>query len=128
MFGLLSKARKRRNQAALPPELVIAVDNIGVVWRSFHQSDTGDRSPRPLCMNFLGSRPFYLDDEEAVAKWIGKRYPELDEDGIERALRLVRDRVKALSQEARITDQLLTGRRRRGRWMSYTEDFEHLKL
>lgn len=122
MLGFLSKAKRKRNQDQLPPELVVAIDNIGCVFRSFHQTDTGDRIPRPLCMNFLGSRPMYLDDEEALARWIGKRYPELSEDGIERALRLVRDRVKNLYREAQISNQLMTGRRRRNAWMSIIED------
>jgi len=122
MFGLLSKLKRNRRQDRLPPELVVAIENIGCVFRSFYQNDTGDRVPRPLCMNFLGSNPFYLDDEQAVARWIGKRYPELSDKGLQRAVRLVQDRVKNLYREARVTQELATGKPRRNAWMSFTED------
>lgn len=122
MLGFLTKSQKKKAQATLPPELVVAIENTSCTFRSFHQNETGDKIPRPLCMNFLGSRPMYLDDDDVVSRWIAKRYPELSQEGVQRALRLLRARIVAMHQEARRDAAMMTGRPRRNGWMSFIED------
>jgi len=115
--------RRKPTTKALPPELVVAIENVGCVFRSFVQDEQGDRFPRPLCLNFLGSRPVYLDDQEAVTRLLKSKYPELDDEQIRRALTLFDQRIRLLARDHLDHQALISrGNRRRNSWMSFMEE------
>ncbi|WP_282041890.1 hypothetical protein [Halomonas alimentaria] len=114
--------RRKPRRSALPVELVSAIEDVGVVYRSFVEDEYGEQMPRPLATSFLGSRPIYLDDPEAVAKLLRAHWPELTDQQVKRAFSLLSSRVAKLrgDRQDRI-DILRTGGRRRGGWMRETE-------
>nr|WP_163500826.1 hypothetical protein [Halomonas socia] len=120
--------RRRAGQAvqaeggSLAPDLVQAIDDVGVVHRSFVEDEHGEKMARPMAMNFLGSKPMYLDDPAAVTKRLKAHWPELTSQQIARAMSMLGNRA-ARQREDRQTriDLLKSGRRRRQGWMRDTE-------
>ncbi|MCL7939161.1 hypothetical protein M8009_02420 [Halomonas sp. ATCH28] len=115
--------KRRRRIAAVPAELVQAIQDVGIVYRSFVEDEDGIQTPRPMTMSFLGSRPMYLDDPQAVAKLLRSHWPELTDRQVSRALAMIGNRVATLRNERQDrVDLLKTGRRRRKGWMRDTEN------
>lgn len=91
---------------------------MGIVYRSFVEDEDGIQTPRPMTMSFLGSRPMYLDDSEAVAKLLRSHWPDLTNQQVSRALSMIGNRVATLRNDRQgRSDLLKTGRRRRKGWM-----------
>lgn len=104
--------RRRRQDTELPAELVAAIENVGCVFRSFREDQGMNRVPRPLAMGFLGMRPIYLDDHDAVARLLRLKYPALTDEQVSRAQSLIDRRVSVMRR-----DSLEIGERRRKSWV-----------
>lgn len=110
--------KRRHRRVSVPAELVQAIQDMGIVYRSFVEDEDGIQTPRPMTMTFLGSRPMYLDDSEAVAKLLRSHWPDLTNQQVSRVLSMIGNRVATLRNDRQgRSDLLKTGRRRRKGWM-----------
>lgn len=107
----------------MPAELVQAIQDVGIVYRSFVEDEDGFQMPRPLTMGFLGSRPMYLDDYEAVTKLLRSHWPDLTDRQVSRALSMLGNRIATLRNDRQDHDDVLkSGKRRHRGWMRDKEN------
>lgn len=114
--------RRQKTPTALPAELVQAINDVGIVYRGFVEGEDGERQARPLTMSFLGSRPMFLDNQDAFARLLRRHWPDMPEHHIERAYQLLVSRMVKQREGRQALPRLsdigrpTQARRRRG-WM-----------
>ena len=77
----------------LPYELVAAIEDVDIVWRSQHEAD-GVVYPRPLATVFFDRRFIYLDDRAKVTGILLDNFPDLNEKQVARAINLLHREIK----------------------------------
>lgn len=112
---------------ALPAELVQAINDVGIVYRGFVEDEDGERQRRPLTMSFLGSRPMFLDNQEAFTRLLRRHWPDMPDHHIERAYQLLVSRIVKQQegrQELPTLDDVgrAAQKKRRRSWMSATRE------
>lgn len=80
----------RKRKSVVPPEVATSIEAASFIERHFRQGENSDEMiPRVIVTGLPGGWPL-LDDDDGLTRQISAVWPELNEEQIARAIRMLR--------------------------------------